>query len=65
MEIVQGKREELYWEKVPEKVRRQAVQKAISQIQMIPNGHGEEDSSTRKACNVENGTIKRKRRKQS
>ena len=30
IEIVQGKKEELYWEKVPEKVRRQAVQKAVS-----------------------------------
>jgi len=33
IEIVQGKKEELYWEKVPEKVRRQAVQKAISELQ--------------------------------
>ena len=33
VEIVQGKKEELYWEKVPEKVRRQAVQKAISELQ--------------------------------
>ncbi|THH31922.1 hypothetical protein EUX98_g2290 [Antrodiella citrinella] len=29
MEVVDGKREELYWEKVPEKVRRQAVEKAV------------------------------------
>ena len=28
-ELVLGKREELYWEKVPEKVRRQAVEKAL------------------------------------
>ena len=33
IEIVQGKKEELYWEKVPEKVRRQAVQKAINELQ--------------------------------
>jgi len=32
MEVVQGKREEVYWERVPEKVRRQAVQKAIAQM---------------------------------
>lgn len=30
VEIVQGRREQLYWEKVPEKVRRQAVQKATT-----------------------------------
>lgn len=29
-EVVSGKREEVYWEKVPEKVRRQAVHKAVS-----------------------------------
>jgi len=29
VEMVLGKREEVYWEKVPEKVRRQAVQKAV------------------------------------
>ena len=42
MEIVQGKREELYWDKVPEKVRRQAVEKAVdiqqsaSRIEAVP-----------------------------
>lgn len=30
MEMVDGTREELYWGKVPEKVRRQAVEKALS-----------------------------------
>jgi hypothetical protein len=29
MELIQGKREELYWEQVPEKVRRQAVARAV------------------------------------
>jgi hypothetical protein len=28
-EIIEGKKEEVYWEKVPEKVRRQAVDKAV------------------------------------
>jgi len=38
MEIVQGKREELYWDKVPEKVRKQAVQKAVNvQLQLNAN----------------------------
>jgi hypothetical protein len=30
VELVVGKREEFYWEKVPEKIRRQAVEKAVS-----------------------------------
>jgi hypothetical protein len=30
VEIVRGRREQLYWEKVPEKVRRQAVQKVTA-----------------------------------
>ncbi|KAF8076854.1 hypothetical protein FPV67DRAFT_1715344 [Lyophyllum atratum] len=38
MELVTGRREELYWEKVPEKVRRQAVQKAIASMQTSPSG---------------------------
>lgn len=29
MELVEGKKEELYWEKVPEKARLQAVQNAL------------------------------------
>jgi len=29
VELIEGKREELYWEKVPEKARRQAVQNAL------------------------------------
>jgi len=29
MELVEGKKEELYWERVPEKARRQAVQNAL------------------------------------
>lgn len=33
MELVLGKREELYWEKVPEKVRREAVRRAVDLIQ--------------------------------
>jgi len=32
LEMVLGKREEVYWEKVPEKVRRQAVDKAFALI---------------------------------
>ncbi|KAG2156431.1 hypothetical protein DEU56DRAFT_235020 [Suillus clintonianus] len=31
-EIIEGKKEEVYWEKVPEKVRRQAVEKAVKAL---------------------------------
>jgi len=34
-----GKREELYWEKVPEKVRRQAVEKALK-VLSTSDGNG-------------------------
>lgn len=37
-ELVTGKREELYWQKVPEKVRRQAVQKALNTTQSSQGG---------------------------
>ena len=30
MERVRGKKEELYWDKIPEKVRRQVVDKAVT-----------------------------------
>ncbi len=31
-EVVDGEREELYWNKVPEKVRREAVRRAIAEL---------------------------------
>lgn len=37
-ELVLGKREEVYWEKVPEKVRRQAVDKALKLLFSSDNG---------------------------
>ncbi len=43
-ELVLGKREELYWEKVPEKVRRQAVDKALK-LMDVGNGHAAESIS--------------------
>ncbi|KAG6829218.1 hypothetical protein H0H92_005283 [Tricholoma furcatifolium] len=35
MEVVTGKREQLYWEKVPMKVRQQAVQKALASVEEL------------------------------
>jgi hypothetical protein len=56
-EIVKGKKEELYWEKVPEKVRKLAVQKQTSSgsAQMDKGGLNEEGEKEER---------KRKRRKQ-
>ncbi|KAG2141646.1 hypothetical protein BD769DRAFT_1626178 [Suillus cothurnatus] len=36
-EIIEGKKEEVYWEKVPEKVRRQAVEKAVKALGKQPS----------------------------
>jgi len=40
-EIVLGKREEVYWDKIPEKLRRQAVEKTLRAL----SGHGHQGSS--------------------
>ncbi|EIN11043.1 hypothetical protein PUNSTDRAFT_112817 [Punctularia strigosozonata HHB-11173 SS5] len=40
LELVQGRKEQLYWEKVPEKVRKQAVEKAITDSP-APDRNGE------------------------
>jgi hypothetical protein len=39
-ELVLGKREEVYWEKVPEKIRKQAVDKALK---LMGDGTGGEE----------------------
>ena len=60
-ELVLGKREELYWEKVPEKVRRQAVEKALKVLSTSDGDGGPEKGIT--APLVDGGGKKRKRRK--
>lgn len=55
-EIIEGKKEEVYWEKVPEKVRRQAVEKAVKflsgnqppMFEHSTQGHSEESRSRKK-----------------
>ena len=51
-ELVLGRREELYWEKVPEKVRRQAVEKALGGLggdgEMASSGVKEASTGSRK-----------------
>ena len=44
VELVTGQREELYWGKVPEKVRRQAVAKAVASMRDQETTEGTETS---------------------
>lgn len=57
MEVVDGAREELYWNKVPEKIRRQAVEKAMAQFNSAESDEKPDVESE--------GKRKRKRKKRS
>ncbi|KAG6373737.1 hypothetical protein JVT61DRAFT_5877 [Boletus reticuloceps] len=57
MEIVQGKKEDVYWEKVPEKVRRQAVDRVV-QSQLANDSEVER-------CNETSGSRRKKRTRDS
>jgi hypothetical protein len=47
IEVVEGTREELYWMKVPEKLRKQAVEKAVFSHQFSASlEHGEKRRNT-------------------
>ncbi|EMD40313.1 hypothetical protein CERSUDRAFT_102731 [Gelatoporia subvermispora B] len=61
-ELVQGMREDLYWAKVPEKVRRQAVEKAMTRSS---SGRGSEQPATAVPPHdmPDSGEPKRKRRR--
>ncbi|KAL1946666.1 hypothetical protein VTO73DRAFT_14770 [Trametes versicolor] len=71
MEVVEGAREELYWSKVPEKIRREAVRKAIAQASSAGGEDGgakelseaaqEEDTGEQE----QEGKRKRKRRRKA
>lgn len=71
MEVVEGAREELYWSKVPEKIRREAVRKAIAQASSVGGEDGgakelseaaqEEDTGEQE----QEGKRKRKRRRKA
>ena len=56
IEIVQGRKEEMYWQKVPEKVRRAALEKVTSGL----DGNGD---GGRGATKEEMSGKKRKRRR--
>jgi hypothetical protein len=60
---VLGKREELYWEKVPEKVRKQAVEKALKAVSTSDGGGGPGEGVAATAPPGDGGGKKRKRRK--
>ncbi|OBZ70321.1 hypothetical protein A0H81_09605 [Grifola frondosa] len=59
IEIVDGTREEIYWSKVPEKVRREAVQKAIS----LSSTQSADYGNAQDIHDSTEGKRKRKRRK--
>lgn len=61
MELVTGKREQLYWEKVPEKVRRQAVQKALASVQGVVSSNVESGNGNWGDGTIETGKRKRQR----
>ena len=54
VEVVSGEREELYWDKVPEKIRRQAVEKTMGIRKPMETSHDDA---------VEKAGRKRKRRR--
>ena len=58
IEVVEGKREEIYWQKVPDKVRRQAVEMAILALSGGTGDDGGKEETERK-----DGRKKKKRRK--
>ena len=47
IEVVEGKREEIYWHKVPDKVKRQAVEKVILALSGGTGGDGGKEETER------------------
>jgi len=75
LELLKGRREEMYWENVPEKVRALAVQRAHAQVHQtrrgerdVPgvghsaNGDEEEDTLGLGGANHASGTRRKRRR---
>jgi xRRM domain len=60
MEIVRGRREELYWEKVPEKVRRKAVLESVRLAEFDAGGGGEDGTDGEKGVPESRRRKKRK-----
>jgi hypothetical protein len=64
MERVRGKKEELYWDKIPEKVRRQAVDKAVM-VQLASDAESSESASNTTHRNDDAGGSEDKKRTQA
>ena len=68
-ELVDGEREALYWNKVPEKVRREAVRKAMAQASQTAGGEvvgsGEEHGRATAEENGKQDKRPRKRRRKA
>ncbi|KAI0029258.1 hypothetical protein K488DRAFT_56744 [Vararia minispora EC-137] len=68
VEVLRGKQEEVYWEQVPEKVRRQAVEKALAELARR-DGEGQSEAGAGDATSAvdgegnSNSQGKRKRRR--
>lgn len=62
VELVQGRREEVYWDRVPEKVRRQAVMKALG---VDGGGGGGSGPAAQDGRDGVEGGGKRKRRRRA
>ena len=62
VEIVSGRREEMYWQKVPEKIRRGAVEKAVRLQREAGAGNKEEDGGERQSGGGDNRPKKRRKR---
>ncbi|EIW61842.1 uncharacterized protein TRAVEDRAFT_44663 [Trametes versicolor FP-101664 SS1] len=69
MEVVEGAREELYWSKVPEKIRREAVRRAIAQASSAGGKGGDAkehvDAVQEEDTGEQEGKRKRKRRRKA
>ena len=76
LELLTGRREEVYWENVPEKVRALAVQRAHAQVHQtrrgesdVPSvgqgavGDGDDDTLLTSGANRGSGTRRHKRRR--
>lgn len=63
LELVQGRREEVYWERVPEKVRRQAVRRACEVGQQREGGGGDAKEAAAAASLEEESRARKRRRK--
>ncbi|OJT10485.1 hypothetical protein TRAPUB_12923 [Trametes pubescens] len=65
MEVVEGAREELYWSKVPEKIRREAVRKVIAQASSAGGEDDGADAGQGEDTGEQEGKRKRKRRRKA